>query len=71
MEAPWNEHLIALLVLVSRIGDVGTTYLITPTLKLEANPIARKLRWPFAIATLALAFLPYWSVPLALIVLVP
>lgn len=71
MEASWNEHLVALLVLLSRLGDVGTTYLVTPQLKLEANPLARKLKWPFAVASLGLAFLPYWSVPLALIVLVP
>jgi hypothetical protein len=50
---------------------VVTTFLVTPKLKLEANPLARKLKWPFAVASLGLAFLPYWSVPLSLIILVP
>lgn len=71
MEHAWNEHLIAALVLVSRLGDVGTTYLVSPSLKLEANPLARRLKWPFALASLGLALLPYWSVAMALIVLVP
>jgi hypothetical protein len=39
-------HAVAFLLLLARIGDVGSTYLISPTLKLEANPIIRRLRWP-------------------------
>jgi hypothetical protein len=40
-------HVIAFLLLIARLGDVGSTYLLSPTLKLEANPIMRRLRWPF------------------------
>ena len=53
------------LLLLSRIGDIGTTYLITPNLILEANPIVRKLGWPFAFLTLGACLLPYVHVPTA------
>ena len=33
---------------------MGSTYLATPTLKLEANAVVRKLRWPFAFLPLLL-----------------
>ena len=64
-------HVLALLILVSRLGDVGTTYLATPTLQLEANPIVRRLGWRFAIATLAECAVPYVSTELGVMVLVP
>jgi hypothetical protein len=63
-------HVIAFLLLLARIGDVGSTYLISPTLKLEANPIIRRLRWPFASMSVLVAAAPYYSVPLALTLLV-
>jgi hypothetical protein len=63
-------HLIAFLLLLARLGDVGSTYLITPTLKLEANPIARRLRWPFAAVTVLAAAVPYYSLPMGITFLV-
>jgi len=65
------EHLLCALIFLSRLGDIGTTYLITPKLKLEANPIMRKLGWWFAVATLFVCLVPYYSTSLAVIVLVP
>src|SRR5262249_6760920 len=65
------KHALCALILISRIGDLGTTYLVTPTLKLEANPLARKLGWRFAILTLAVCFIPYYSVNMAVMILVP
>ncbi len=62
------NHFLALLVLVSRIGDIGTTYLATPTLALEANPIARRFGWRFALATLVVAGIPYYSRELGVMV---
>ena len=53
------------------MGDIGSTYLITPKLKLEANPIMRKLGWWFAIATLLVCLVPYYSTALGIVVLVP
>jgi hypothetical protein len=65
------EHLLCGLILISRIGDIGSTYLVTPSLKLEANPIARKLGWKFAWLTLLVCLVPYYSTALGVVVLVP
>jgi hypothetical protein len=65
------RHVMCLLLLISRIGDVGTTYLATPTMVLEANPIARKLGWRFAVLSLGLCILPYFSLDVAAAVAVP
>ena len=54
-------HFIALVVLVSRVGDLLTTYLVSPTLKLEANSLARRFGWKFAFAALLIALVPYYS----------
>lgn len=53
------SHLLCGLVFVGRAGDVGSTYLVTPTLKLEANPLVRKLRWPLAVVSLLFCLVPY------------
>ena len=36
-------HVLCALLLLARVADLGTTYLATPSLALEANPIVRKL----------------------------
>ena len=54
-------HTIAALLLVGRIGDILSTRLVTPTLRLEANPVMRRLGWRFAWTSLLLALLPYYS----------
>lgn len=63
-------HTIAFLLLLARLGDVGSTYLATPKLKLEANAIVRRFKWPFAWLTVLLAFLPYYSLGAGVILLV-
>jgi hypothetical protein len=63
-------HLVALMLLLARLGDVGSTYLATPGLKLEANPIARRFKWPFAILTIFVAAVPYYSLPMGIALLV-
>ena len=65
-----TTNLVAFLLLLARIGDVGSTYLATPRLLLEANPIARRFRWPFAVLTIFAAAIPYYSLPIGLAVLV-
>lgn len=55
------EHCLAALLLVARLADVVSTRIATPTLRLEANPLARKLGWPFAWATLLVCLLPYYE----------
>ena len=55
-------HVVALATLISRLGDIGTTFLVSPTLSVEANPIAKRLGWKYIFATSALALVPYHSV---------
>jgi hypothetical protein len=57
---PWFYHCLFAFALLSRISDLLTTWLVSPTLKLEANPLARKFRWPFGFLTLFVAFFAYW-----------
>ena len=65
------EHLLCALLLVSRLGDIISTRLLTPKLKLEANPIVRRLGWWFAAATVLVSLVPYYSTAMAIVVLVP
>mgnify|MGYP001564723646 CR=1 FL=1 len=64
------EHILCGVVLLSRLGDVLSTYAVTPTLALEANPLVRKFRWPFALLSLSLCFSAYWWTGLAVAVFV-
>lgn len=65
------EHILCFLILVSRLGDIISTYLVTPTLKLEANPIVKKLGWRFAYLTVLICIVPYFHTGAAVMVLVP
>ena len=62
-------HVIAVATLFARIGDIGTTFLVSPTFKVEANPIAKRLGWKFAFATMGLALVPYYSLHGGIIIL--
>lgn len=64
-----SVHVIAALTVASRIADVWTTYQVTPTLKLEANSLARRFGWRFALLTILAGLIPYWSPPLGVILL--
>ena len=66
-----NEHVLCGLILLSRIGDIGTTFLVTPNLELEANPIMRRLGWRFALLTLSACLVPYFNVDMGIMILVP
>jgi hypothetical protein len=65
------DHILFVILLISRLGDVLSTYLATPNLALEANVIVRKLRWKFAIATIAISFVAYYDTSLAVALIVP
>lgn len=65
-----TTHLVAFMLLLARIGDVGSTYLATPKLKLESNPVVRRFKWPFAVLTIFVAVLPYYSLGLGICLLV-
>jgi hypothetical protein len=65
------EHILCCLILISRLGDILSTYLVSPTLKLEANPIVRKLGWPFALLSVFVCLIAYLDIAAGFIILVP
>lgn len=65
------QHVLCGLILLGRIGDIISTWLITPKLELEANPVLRRLGWRFAVLTLLLCLVPYVVNPLIAVILVP
>jgi hypothetical protein len=71
-EIDWGSlaHVLCALILLGRLGDIISTWLITPRLDLEANPLVRKLGWRFAVLTVLLCFVPYAS-PILGVMLVP
>jgi hypothetical protein len=64
------EHVLAFVLLLARVGDVWSTYLVTPTLRMEGNPIVRKLGWPFALLTVLVCLVSYYNTALAMILIV-
>ena len=63
-------HVMVVLCILSRLADIGTTYLVSPTLKLEANVIVRRFRWKFGWLTVLAGLIPYWSMTVGVIVTV-
>lgn len=64
------NHVLFVLILISRLGDVISTYFCTPTLKLEGNPLVRKFGWRLALLSLLVCLIPYYNINLAIIALV-
>ena len=62
-------HLLAVLVLASRIGDALSTYLLSPTLLLEMNVIVSRGGWSIALLSLLVSLVPYYSTGLGVVVL--
>jgi hypothetical protein len=61
---------LAILILLSRLGDIGSTYLASPNLELESNSLIRRLRWPFAVLTIFVFIVPWWDVGSGIVILV-
>jgi len=61
---------LAILILISRLGDIGSTYLASPNLELESNTLIRRLRWPFAALTILVFITPYWDVGSGIVIMV-
>jgi hypothetical protein len=68
---PALPHLLALVILLGRLGDVGSTLFVTPTLALEANVIVRRFKLVPIVLGFALCFVPYLDVRLGVMVAVP
>jgi hypothetical protein len=56
-----TQILLAAGLFLARVGDIGSTYLGSPNLRLEANPLVRRGRWPFAWLTLLACAIPFAS----------
>lgn len=61
---------LAALILISRLGDLGSTYLASPNLELESNSVIRRLRWPFAALTTLVFIIPWWDVGSGIVIMV-
>lgn len=64
-----DVNIIAALAIASRLADILTTYLVSPTLKLEANSLARRFGWPYAWLTVLVGLIPYVSLAAGIVVL--
>lgn len=64
------RNTLVVLIFLARLGDIGSTYLATPNLKLESNPIAKLGGWRFAILTVLACLIPFVSPPVGMTVLV-
>jgi len=65
----FTVHEIAALAVCSRVADVWTTYMGTPTLKMEANSLARRLGSPYALLTILAGLLTYVWEPFGIVLL--
>ncbi|MEE9126822.1 MAG: hypothetical protein V3U11_06750 [Planctomycetota bacterium] len=72
-QVDWDSlaHVLCGLILLGRLGDIISTWLITPKLDLEANPIVRRLGWRFAVLTVLICLVPYVVDVWIAVILVP
>lgn len=65
------DHILFVLLLISQIGHIGTTYIATPNLKLIDSPVVGKFRWPFLVLVSTLIpFVAYLNNRVALMLFV-
>jgi hypothetical protein len=64
-------HVLFALLLISRLGDIISTLIATPDLKLESNLLAKKLGKPFVFATVLISFVAYYDTSIAVMMLIP
>lgn len=64
-----DVNVIAAIAITSRLADLLTTYLVSPTLKMEANWLARRFGWRFAWLTVLAGLIPYVSLTAGVVVL--
>ena len=68
-----GDHLrntLVVLIFFARLGDIGSTYLATPNLKMEANPLMRLGGWRLALVTVLACLIPFYDVGLGMTMLV-
>src|SRR5690606_22308798 len=59
---PYLPHMLCALILLGRLGDLLSTWLVTPNLVLEANPVVRRLGFRFMLFTTPICLVPYLDV---------
>lgn len=64
-----NVHVLVALAVLSRLADIWTTYMVTPTLRLEANSVVRRFGWWYGAFTVLIGFIPYYSPPVGVVVI--
>jgi hypothetical protein len=64
------DHVLCGLILLTRIGDVVSTRLASPTMRLEANPVMRRFGWKLALLSVLACFIPYYSTILGVLAFV-
>ena len=64
------KHVLCVLILGARLADIISTYLTTPSLRLEANPLVKRLGWSLPLASVVACVLPYLTVGGGMVVLV-
>jgi hypothetical protein len=64
------SHLLCVLILGARLADITSTYLATPSLKLESNPVVKRLGWSLPLMSVIVCVIPYWTVGGGIVVLV-
>lgn len=64
-----DVNVITALAVTSRLADLYTTYLVSPTLQMEANSLARRFGWRYAWLTVLAGFIPYLSPTAGVVVL--
>jgi hypothetical protein len=64
------KHVLCVLILGARLADIISTYLATPSLRLEANPLVKRLGWSLPLMSVIVCVIPYWSVGGGIVVLV-
>lgn len=62
-------HVLSVLLLIGRLGDLISTRVVTPRLKLEANPAVGRAGWPLAAVSLLLALAPYFNLQISVALL--
>jgi len=66
LHADMFTHAIAALLLLGRVGDIVSTRLISPTLRLETNIVVQRLGWRFAWLSVLVALVPYYSLAIGI-----
>jgi hypothetical protein len=61
---------LCILILGARLADIVSTYLATPSLKLESNPLVKRVGWSLPLMSVIVCVIPYWTVGAGIVVLV-